>query len=68
MSGEARFVLLLAAVSALLPLGGAVLIRGFGAGEPFLIFGGVALVLTAIAGLLVLGRTVVLLERRRAER
>ena len=68
MSGQARFVLLLAAVGALLPLGGAVLVRGFGAGDPISILAGVALVLTAIAGLLVLGRTVVLLERRRAER
>lgn len=68
MSGRSRFVLLLAAVSALLPLGGAVLVRGFEAAEPASILAGLVLILTAIAGLLVLGRTVVLLERRRTDR
>lgn len=68
MSGQARFVLLLAAVGALLPLGGAVLLRGFAAGEAAPILAGMVLVLTAIAGLLVLGRIVVLVERRRTDR
>ena len=68
MSGQARFVLLLAAVSALLPFGGAVLVRGLAAGEPASILAGVVLALTTSAGLIVLGRTVVLVERQRRDR
>jgi hypothetical protein len=68
MGGQARFVLLLAAVGALLPLGGTVLVRGFAAGEPAALLAGLVMVLTAVAGLLVLGRIVVLLERRRTDR
>ena len=68
MSGQARFVLLLASVSALLPLAGVVLVRGVHQGQPLAVLAGVALGLTALAGLLVLGRTIVVFEQRRARR
>jgi hypothetical protein len=68
MSGQARFVVLLAAVSALVPLGGAAVVQGVNEGNPGAVMGGGVLLLTAVAGLLVLGRIIVLLERRRSRR
>lgn len=68
MSGQARFVVLLAAVSALLPLAAALLVAGIGSGGPAAIVGGVVLGATGLLGLVALARVVVVVERGRAGR
>jgi hypothetical protein len=68
MGLPARAVALLAAVGALLPLSGWLLVQGAGARSPGLIAGGALLGAVGLFGLLALVRLVVVLERRRIGR
>ncbi len=68
MSFRHRFLLLLAVVSALLPLSAWLLAKGLGKGEPFIILGGVAASALALLGLLALGRVVIMAEGHRGRR
>lgn len=64
MGLPARAVALIAAVGALLPLSGWLLVRGAGTGDLGLIAAGAVLGAMALFGLVALVRLVVVLERR----
>jgi hypothetical protein len=68
MGLPARFVALLAAVSALLPLAGALLVSGVRGDSAPAILGGVIVAAAGLVGLAVLVRVVVVMERRRGTR
>lgn len=68
MSLPQRFVVLLGAVSALLPLSAWLLITGIGDGSILALLGGGALAAAGLFGLLALGRAVVVVERHRTSR
>ncbi len=68
MSFRQRFLLILAVVSALLPLSAWLLVYGLGTAEPLAVLGGTAASALALLGLLALGRVVLVVERNRGRR
>ncbi len=68
MSFRQRFLVLLAVVSALLPLSTWLLVKGLGDAEPLAVLGGTVGAALALFGLLALARVVIVVEQGRSRR